>query len=119
MARKKYKEITKYTIMWLLVMFDLPVKTKKEVRSATRFRNELLNMGFLMKQFSVYMHHCESLEKAERIAKQVQTLVPDNGYVSVYFITDRQYGMAKNFFGKASIRNEEEERKQMEQLLLF
>ncbi len=119
MARKKYKEVTKYSVMWILVMFDLPVSSKKAMRWATRFRNELLELGFIMKQFSVYMRHCESMEKAERISNKISPLVPDNGKVSIYFLTDRQYGMAKNFFGKATEENEEHIRRKTEQLLLF
>lgn len=40
--------------MWLFVFFDLPVKTKPERRTATRFRNFLLKDGYMMIQFSVY-----------------------------------------------------------------
>ena len=32
--------------MWLIVMFDLPVIEREERKSATRFRNDLLDMGF-------------------------------------------------------------------------
>lgn len=39
--------------MWCLVMFDLPVETKKQRREATRFRNDLLDWGFCMVQLSV------------------------------------------------------------------
>lgn len=89
------------------------------MRWATRFRNDLLELGFIMKQFSVYMRHCESMERAERIAERIAPLVPDNGKVSIYFLTDRQYGMAKNFYGKYTEANEEHTRKKVEQLLLF
>ena len=40
--------------MWLQVMFDLPVNTKKQRKKATGFRNGLLDLGFEMIQFSVY-----------------------------------------------------------------
>jgi CRISPR-associated protein Cas2 len=36
---------------WLLVVFDLPVGTKKERRLASGFRNYLLDLGYLMLQF--------------------------------------------------------------------
>ena len=39
---------------WLIVIFDLPVTTKKERRLATKFRNDLLDEGYLMLQYSVY-----------------------------------------------------------------
>lgn len=43
-----------YRLMWIFVMFDLPVGSKKETREATKFREYLLDEGFEMSQFSVY-----------------------------------------------------------------
>ena len=53
-----------YALMWLYVMFDLPVETKAQRREATRFRKDLLKDGFTMHQFSVYIRHCASNEAA-------------------------------------------------------
>ena len=44
-----------YRLMWLVVMFDLPVIEREERKAATAFRNDLLDMGFEMSQFSVYV----------------------------------------------------------------
>lgn len=81
-----------YRIMWLLVMFDLPVITKPERKQATRFRQFLLNEGFEMSQFSVYLRHTHSREKAQSLAKRVVAQVPPAGKVSVLFFTDKQFG---------------------------
>ena len=35
-----------YRLMWIFVMFDLPVGTKAQSRSATKFREFLLGQGF-------------------------------------------------------------------------
>ena len=40
-------------LMRILVMFDLPVKTKAERRNATQFRNFLVGDGYHMVQYSV------------------------------------------------------------------
>ena len=45
-------------LMRILVMFDLPVKTKAERRSATQFRNFLVGDGYHMVQYSVYARVC-------------------------------------------------------------
>ena len=37
--------ISKYQSMWLLVLFDLPVLTKKERKVAAQFRNQLIRRG--------------------------------------------------------------------------
>ena len=49
-----------YRIMWIMVMFDLPVITPSERKAANQFRLKLLDMGFLRCQLSVYMRFCTS-----------------------------------------------------------
>ncbi len=51
---------------WLMAMFDLPVMTKKERKVASRFRNDLLDQGFLMIQFSVYARPCVNFEELSK-----------------------------------------------------
>ena len=88
--------------MWLFVFFDLPVGTKKERRSATRFRKELMKDGFSMMQFSVYNRHCASKESANVHVKRVKGMIPEKGQVSILQVTDKQYGDIYNFWGRKS-----------------
>lgn len=92
--------LSAYRIMWLFVMFDLPVETKKERRAATLFRKMLLNDGFSMLQFSVYSRFCASGESAEVHIKRVQRAIPEHGQVSILKITDKQYADIINIWGK-------------------
>ncbi len=41
--------------MWIIVMFDLPTEDKQMRKDYTKFRKFLLNDGFAMMQYSVYM----------------------------------------------------------------
>ena len=117
--RKRPDGVSPYSIMWLVVMFDLPVGNQREQRLATQFRNSLLELGFFRKQFSVYLRHCESMEKARRLADAVGQALVENGQVSIMFLTDRQYGMTKNYFGKVRKRSEKQEKDACGQLFLF
>ena len=56
--------LTGYRLMWIMVIFDLPVGTKKQRHAATKFRNFLLDQGFTMSQFSVYMRFCGGKDQA-------------------------------------------------------
>ena len=47
-------ELNRYELMWMMVLFDLPVIEKKERKAATDFRNFLLDNGFSMVQYSIY-----------------------------------------------------------------
>lgn len=89
-----------YAIMWLYVMFDLPVETKAQRREATRFRKDLLKDGFTMHQFSVYIRHCASNEAAAVHLRRIKAMVPDEGLVSVLKVTDKQFGDTVQFVGR-------------------
>ena len=85
--------------MWVWTIFDLPVVTKTERKRASRFRHDLLELGFEMVQFSVYLKHAGSRELAEALARQVGDCVPRVGKVQVLFFTDKQYGMSHVYHG--------------------
>jgi CRISPR-associated protein Cas2 len=89
-----------YRIMWMLVMFDLPVGTDAERKAATRFRTYLLDEGFEMAQFSVYMRCCGGREVVEAITGRIRTQVPPSGLVTVLPFTDRQYANMSCFTGR-------------------
>ncbi|MFM8534138.1 MAG: CRISPR-associated endonuclease Cas2 [Acidimicrobiia bacterium] len=104
-----------YRLMWMTVLFDLPVGTKKERKAATRFRKFLLDHGFEMSQYSVYMRFCSGKEQAERYTKDVEKAVPSTGKVHIVYITDKQYENIVSFDGRAK----EPARKNPEQYVLF
>ena len=90
--------------MWLYVMFDLPVGTKAERKAATKFRKFLLDQGFEMAQFSVYLRFAESKEAAETHIGKVRSALPVRGSVHIVTITDKQYANARIFTGRKSER---------------
>ena len=104
-----------YRIMWMIVLFDLPVLTKKERKAATKFRQFLLDQGFEMSQFSVYMRMCAGKEQAEARAKLVAQNAPATGKVHIVFITDKQYENIVSVDG----RKRERKHKNPDQLSLF
>lgn len=86
-----------YRLVWMMVMFDLPVAKKAERRAAARFRLGLLDLGFEMVQFSVYLRFCAGQPKADALAGRVEAALPAGGRVTVLFITDKQYGRILTF----------------------
>ncbi len=91
--------LSQYRIMWVMVYFDLPTLTKKERKAAARFRKDLLQDGFTMFQFSIYVRHCASRENTEVHTKRVRGRVPPHGFVVVMSITDKQFGEIELFRG--------------------
>ena len=91
---------SEYRIMWVLVFFDLPTESKRERKLYADFRKKLLQDGFTMFQFSIYVRHCASSENAEVHIKRVKSFLPEFGQVGIICITDKQFGNIELFYGK-------------------
>jgi len=89
--------LNEYRIMWVLVLFDLPTVTKTDQKRAAKFRQNLLQNGFAMFQFSIYVRHCSSRENADVHIKRVKMLLPEYGKIGIMCITDKQFGMIELF----------------------
>ena len=77
--------------MRILVFFDLPVKTKKERKVATQFRNFLIKDGYYMLQYSVYVRLCNGVDSVNIHKQRLQQGVPSNGSIRVLTVTEKQY----------------------------
>ena len=94
------ERFSEYRIMWVLVLFDLPTETKKEKKAYTDFRKKLINDGFTMFQFSIYLRHCASRENSEVHIQRVKNSLPEFGNIGILCITDKQFGQMELFQGK-------------------
>jgi CRISPR-associated protein Cas2 len=92
--------LSRYRIMWLFVMFDLPVVTKVQRREYAQFRKKLQSKGFTMLQYSVYAKHLPTEDAAEPLKATVKAALPPKGQVRVLAVTDHQFGKMDVFFGK-------------------
>ena len=86
--------------MWIIAMFDLPVKRKRDRRAYTQFRKALIVEGFTMMQYSVYARYCACEDKATLIRRRVKALLPARGHVRLVGITDRQFGKMEVYLGR-------------------
>nr|WP_072317450.1 CRISPR-associated endonuclease Cas2 [Sinomicrobium oceani] len=115
MDQDRFSRLNQYRCMWVLVLFDLPTETRKDRQVATRFRKSLLDDGFSMFQFSIYMRFCASRENADVHTRRVKKSLPKHGKVCIMQITDKQFGMIELFHGQKEIEPE----KPSQQLELF
>ena len=99
MARTNNPPLSAYRFMWLLVMFDLPVVTRAERSAATKFRQWLLDEGYEMSQFSIYLRFCVGKEQVERRIRDIAKARPGKGQVHVLAVTDRQFEQMVVFRG--------------------
>lgn len=111
----KSDRLNAYRIMWVLVLYDLPTDTKANMKAANRFRKDLLDDGFGLFQFSMYIRHCPSRENADVHIRRVKAMLPKYGKVAIMCITDKQFGDIEIFFA----RSKEEPPPTWQQLELF
>lgn len=93
--------------MWLFVLFDLPVLEPEERRAYARFRKDLLEQGFSMLQYSVYVRFCENEDAGEVPRRRIKACIPPDGQVRLVAITDRQFAKMDVFLGKRPCRPED------------
>lgn len=91
--------LSQYRILWILVFFDLPTETKKDRKAHAKFRKDIMQDGFVMFQFSIYLRHCNSRENADVHLRRIKKLLPEKGKVGILTITDKQFGDIELFNG--------------------
>lgn len=101
--------------VWLLVMFDLPVKTKPQRKRATDYRKLLLDTGFSGVQLSVYVKYVVNASGLRTIVSPLRKAVPAGGEVRLMRLTDTQWSETYRWFGAKDLLPEG----RPDQLLLF
>jgi CRISPR-associated protein Cas2 len=86
--------------MWMMVLFDLPVTEPDDRKAASNFRHFLLDNGFEMAQFSVYVRYTSGREAIEGMTKRVENVLPKDGKVDILQFTDKQYENIVSFRGE-------------------
>ena len=77
--------------MRLMIMFDLPVETAKQRKQYRQFRKSLINEGFLMIQYSVYVRVCVTKKSATLMENRINTFLPEIGTIQALTLTEKQY----------------------------
>lgn len=101
--------------MWVMVMFDLPVVSKPDRHAAVKFRNWLLDQGFEMSQFSIYLRFCAGKEQVDRHVRAIEKAHAGKGNVHVLAVTDRQFSQMTVLRGHRKLKG----RANPDQLSLF
>lgn len=72
-------------------MFDLPTTSKKDLKKYTKFRKLMLDDGFTMIQYSVYIRICKSNYSANAHIKYIKKIIPLKGEVRILKLTNKVY----------------------------
>lgn len=85
------RRLSGYRLMWLMVMFDLPVETSEDRKAGSDFRKALLDFGFERCQYSIYLRFSRSYTESANWVKRVRSVLPGGGKVYCLRFTDKQY----------------------------
>lgn len=77
--------------MRIMVMFDLPVKKKRDRRNYSEFRKFLIKDGYTMLQYSVYARITRNHDDMYKHIERLKHNLPPRGSVRVLPITENQY----------------------------
>ena len=81
-------------------MFDLPTETAEERKEYRQFQKKLINEGFLMVQFSVYVRVCVTRQTAKFLENRIKKFLPRGGLVQSLMVTEKQYNDMHFLVGK-------------------
>ncbi|AZA25340.1 CRISPR-associated endonuclease Cas2 [Lactobacillus delbrueckii subsp. lactis] len=85
--------------MVLLLSFDLPRNTKEERKKAAEYRKRLVELGFDMKQYSLYEREVESDTTKDHLIGILKKEVPDDGMITLYLLPDEVNNKQINILG--------------------
>ena len=88
--------------MRVMVFFDLPTTTKRDIREYTRFRKFLIKSGFIMMQESVYSKIALNSTAVEAIIRNVRKNKPPAGLVQLLSVTEKQYSKMEFIVGESN-----------------
>lgn len=86
--------------MRVIIMFDLPTKTKQDIKNYNKFRKYLIKTGFYMMQESIYCKLTLNATAAELLMKQIRFNKPPAGLVQMMVITEKQFSKIEYLVGE-------------------
>ena len=74
--------------MWIVAVFDLPVKTSFDRHTYRVWRKKLLASGFIPIQHSLLWRWVENKEYADALTKNLKKLNVTKGKIAFFYIPD-------------------------------
>lgn len=88
-----------YRYMRIVVLFDLPMESPKELREYRHFRKYLIKEGFMMLQKSVYVKLALNATAGNVIMDAVRKYAPEIGLIQMMMVTEKQFAKMEYVIG--------------------
>lgn len=82
------------------MFFDLPTTTSNDLKEYRTFRKEIIRLGFMMLQESVYVRIALNATVEKAIIDKVKRIKPPKGLVQILSITEKQFSNIETIVGE-------------------
>lgn len=106
--------INGWRVMWIICVYDCPMTDAEARHDYGVFHKRLLQENFVQLQNSLYVHHFPTLAIAEATIIRLRRDIPKGSQVAFFLVTDKQYGMTREFFGATPTRKKPDPPQQIE-----
>lgn len=72
-------------------MFDMPTITIEDRKNYSKFRDNLIDDGFIMIQYSIYVRICKNQDDITKHINRVKMFTPEKGNIRLLQVTEKQY----------------------------
>lgn len=93
--------------MRILLFFDLPMVTARDIKNYNIFRRKLIQEGFIMLQESVYCKLALNLSIVKSVKKTLEKIYPPKGNIQLLVITEKQYNSIEYIYEMEKSSKEE------------
>lgn len=90
-----------YRFMRLIIFFDLPTFTKRDLQNYNQFRRFLIKEGFAMMQESVYTKILLNGTMASLLKERIKKNAPEKGLVQMLLVTEKQFASIEYVSGES------------------
>ena len=80
-----------YRYMRMILMFDMPVETSEERKAYRKFRQFLIDEGFIMHQFSIYSKLLLNNSANNAMIERLKSHNPKKGSITLLTVTEKQF----------------------------
>ena len=87
--------------MRLIIFFDLPTFTKRDLQNYNQFRRFLIKEGFAMMQESVYTKILLNGTMASLLKERIKKNAPEKGLVQMLLVTEKQFASIEYVSGES------------------
>lgn len=77
--------------MRLIVVYDFPMQNGDDQRIYQIFHKNLIKMGFVMMQYSMYSKVIINDSSCTQIVSKIQGILPNQGNIILFKMTEKQY----------------------------